>query len=405
MRRSLPASFALPTSAAPRPPLPGAAALAGRSRRLRDDAGHALTIGLIPADGIGREVMPVRQNPPLRPHVLRRMARSCPKHVTDLPPRRSPCVLLARETFGEGEKSAARRVLEAVSRHRSAAEPAFRFLDLDAGFDHFRATGAALPDATVDALRNECDGAIFGSVSSPSHAVPGYSSPIVKLRKELDLFANMRPVVSVAAKGAADGGKRIDMVIDRQCRGTGEEWALHSLPPRRFLLFIQYVKRERVTAGDDGLRVATADRVITERASRRIGRTAFQLALQRHSAGRTATPKVTVVHKSNVLSVTDGLFREAVRAVQQEDPAFRNVVVEEQLVDSMVYVARYRLFREPHVFDVVVAPNLYGDIISDGAAALVGSLGVVPSANVGDGFVVAEPGARPLVRDGADALG
>lgn len=101
----------------------------------------------------------------------------------------------------------------------------------------------------------------------------------------------------------------------------------------------------------------------------------------------TGPPKVTIVHKSNVLSVTDGLFREAVRAVQAEDPAFNNVLVEEQLVDSMVY----RMFREPHVFDVVVAPNLYGDILSDGAAALVGSLGVVPSTNMGDSFVIGEP--------------
>ena len=101
----------------------------------------------------------------------------------------------------------------------------------------------------------------------------------------------------------------------------------------------------------------------------------------------TGKPKVTIVHKSNVLSVTDGLFRESVLAVKNEKPEYADVDVEEQLVDSMVY----RMFREPEKFDVVVAPNMYGDIISDGAAALVGSLGLVPSTNYGDVVVIGEP--------------
>lgn len=95
------------------------------------------------------------------------------------------------------------------------------------------------------------------------------------------------------------------------------------------------------------------------------------------------SPTVTITHKSNVLSQTDGLFRESARDVL----AAFDVRVEEQIVDSMVY----KLFRTPAAYDVIVAPNLYGDILSDGAAALVGSLGLVPSANVGDGFVIGEP--------------
>ncbi|KAL8637343.1 MAG: hypothetical protein Q9228_005370, partial [Teloschistes exilis] len=97
-------------------------------------------------------------------------------------------------------------------------------------------------------------------------------------------------------------------------------------------------------------------------------------------------PQVTITHKSNVLSQTDGLFRETARAALA-DPKYAEVEVEEQIVDSMVY----KLFRQPQTYDVIVAPNLYGDILSDGAAALVGSLGLVPSANVGDGFVIGEP--------------
>ncbi len=116
---------------------------------------------------------------------------------------------------------------------------------------------------------------------------------------------------------------------------------------------------------------------------------AFAQAEQRaaargHLVDGQRSPLVTIVHKANVLSVTDGLFREAALRVAEQFP---DVKAEEQLVDSMAY----RLYLEPERYDVVVAPNLYGDILSDAAAALVGGLGLVPSANVGDDFVLAEP--------------
>ena len=95
---------------------------------------------------------------------------------------------------------------------------------------------------------------------------------------------------------------------------------------------------------------------------------------------------VTITHKSNVLSQTDGLFRSTAREALSA-PAFSSLKVEEQIVDSMVY----KLFLQPQHYDVIVAPNLYGDLLSDGAAALVGSLGLVPSANVGEGIVMGEP--------------
>lgn len=96
---------------------------------------------------------------------------------------------------------------------------------------------------------------------------------------------------------------------------------------------------------------------------------------------------VTITHKSNVLSQTDGLFRSTARETLSSDPAFSSLKIEEQIVDSMVY----KLFLQPQYYDVIVAPNLYGDLLSDGAAALVGSLGLVPSANVGEGIVMGEP--------------
>ncbi|KAI3404044.1 LYS12 [Candida oxycetoniae] len=283
-----------------------------------------LKIGLIPGDGIGREVIP-----------------------------------------------AGRKVLESLS---SKHDLQFEFVDLEAGFELFKKTGTALPDRTVDVLQNECDGALFGAVSSPTTKVEGYSSPIVALRKKLGLFANVRPVKSV--KGI---GRPVDMVIVRE---NTEDL---------------YVKEERTFKREDGTKVAEAIKRISETASKRIAKMAYDIALQRQAI-RDATsagseqihekPSVTVTHKSNVLSQSDGLFRESCKAVfDANQDKYSGIEYKEQIVDSMVY----RMFREPEIFDVVVAPNLYGDILSDGAAALVGSLGVVPSANVGESFAIGEP--------------
>lgn len=232
-------------------------------------------------------------------------------------------------------------------------------------------------------LRHECDGALFGAVSSPSTAVKGYSSPIVALRKKLDLYANVRPVKSVvvAAAPSRGGAAPIDMVIVRE---NTEDL---------------YVKEERTFDAPDGSgRIAEAVKRISERASGRIAAMAGDMALRRQRVRDAAAasgqqqnhqgPLVTITHKSNVLSQTDGLFRSTARSVLAGQRfAAGGVRVEEQIVDSMVY----KLFRQPAAYDVIVAPNLYGDILSDGAAALVGSLGLVPSANVGEGFAIGEP--------------
>lgn len=241
----------------------------------------------------------------------------------------------------------------------------FSFTTLPAGFNTFKETGNALPTQTLETLRQECDGALFGAVSSPTTPTKGYSSPIVRLRKELDLFANVRPVKRV---GTRDGAKPVDMVIVRE--NTEDV----------------YVKEERTMEPvDDRGIVAEATKRITEKASRRIGTMAAEIALRRAALTRRQ-PKVTVTHKSNVMSQTDGLFRKTCMGVLGLEK-YKSIQAEEQIVDSMVY----KLFRQPEEYDVIVAPNLYGDILSDGAAALVGSLGVVPSANVGDKFVVGEP--------------
>ena len=155
-----------------------------------------------------------------------------------------------------------------------------------------------------------------------------------------------------------------------------------------------YVKEEKTYDAPNGEgKIAEAIKRISSRASHRIATMAGDIALRRQKIRDTGIqsihkkPLVTITHKSNVLSQTDGLFRETARAALAAPQFASSVNVEEQIVDSMVY----KLFRQPEFYDVIVAPNLYGDILSDGAAALVGSLGLVPSANVGDGFAIGEP--------------
>lgn len=278
-------------------------------------ARKSLTIGLIPGDGIGKEVIP-----------------------------------------------AGKQVLENLNTKHGLS---FDFIDLQAGFQTFLDTGKALPDETVRILREQCQGALFGAVQSPTTKVEGYSSPIVALRKEMGLYANVRPVKSV--EGTQD--RPVDMVIVRE---NTEDL---------------YIKIEKTYIDKaTGTRVADATKRISEIATRRIATTALDIALQRLKTRGHAT--LTVTHKSNVLSQSDGLFREICKDVYESNKGkYGAIEYNEQIVDSMVY----RMFREPQCFDVVVAPNLYGDILSDGAAALVGSLGVVPSANVGPKIVIGEP--------------
>ena len=267
---------------------------------------------------------------------------------------------------------AGRRVLEALP---ASLGLKFEFIDLKAGWETFEQTGAALPEETIQVLKSECDGALFGAVSSPTTQVKGYSSPIVALRKRLDLYANVRPVKTVM-----NAPNPIDMVIVRE---NTEDL---------------YVKDEKTYDTPQG-KVAEAIKRISYRASSRIATIAGEIALRRQKIREAGSPSihsgplVTITHKSNVLSQTDGLFRSTAREALAKFPS---VAVEEQIVDSMVY----KLFRQPEAYDVIVAPNLYGDILSDGAAALVGSLGLVPSANVGEGFAIGEPchGSAPDIQ-------
>jgi len=268
--------------------------------------------------------------------------------VTGSHDRSAEPVRLARiggDGIGPEVVVAAVRVVDTVCGDR------IEWVEAEMGWGTFERTGRALPEATVEILEG-CAGALFGAVSSPSHAVDGYQSPIVELRRRLDLYANVRPLRG----GAVDA-----VVVRENTEGL-------------------YVGRERWEREGE---VAIAERVISRLATERIVRFACELAVTRASQ-RGNPARLTVVHKANVLRLSDGLFRETALDVAA---GFPEIEVEEQLVDSMVY----RLILEPERYDVIVAPNLYGDILSDAGAALVGGLGVVGSANCGERFCLAEP--------------
>jgi homoisocitrate dehydrogenase len=238
-----------------------------------------------------------------------------------------------------------------------AVAPDAELSEAEAGWAAFQRHGAALPDATLAAAR-ATDAVLFGAVASPSHSVPGYRSPIVALRRDLVLYANIRPTI----------GPGVDLVIFREnTEGL-------------------YAGRERLEDGGD---TAIAERVITRRASARIVRAAFDLARSRAAAGR-ARPTVTIVHKANVLRVSDGLFRSVALEVAADYP---DIAAEEMLVD----VAAMRLAQSPARFDVIVTTNLFGDILSDVACIHGGGLGLASSANLGESRALFEPvhGAAP----------
>jgi homoisocitrate dehydrogenase len=233
-------------------------------------------------------------------------------------------------------------VIPAAVQVLAATGLAFEITHTQAGWDCFQRCGTALPEETIDLCRRS-DAILFGAVSSPSYKVEGYSSPIVGLRRKLDLFANLRPSQSWPV---ATSRPDIDLLIVRE-NSEG-----------------LYVRRER-RDGD----TAIAERIITRQGSERIARIACEWAMRRRK-------HLTIVHKANVLSETCGMFRQSALQVAKDYPGLD---VDEMLVDAMAM----RLVTHPERFDVIVSTNLFGDILSDEAAGLVGGLGLAPSANVG----------------------
>lgn len=229
-----------------------------------------------------------------------------------------------------------------------------QFEEAKAGFDCYQECGDPIPQTTIEAAR-KAEATLFGAVTTPPD-IPNYRSAVVTLRKELDLYANLRPVQSLGLKGAhyRDG---LDFYVVREnTEGL-------------------YSGQEEID-GD----TAIAKRIITKKGSERIVRYAFELAK------RTGKRKVTVVHKANILRLTDGLFRRTALGVAEEYRA-DGIEVQELLVDTMAM----RLIKDPENFEVIVTTNLFGDILSDEASELVGGLGVASSANIGLNGAIFEP--------------
>jgi isopropylmalate/isohomocitrate dehydrogenase-like protein len=228
------------------------------------------------------------------------------------------------------------------------------FSEAKAGYACFQEVGDPIPQSTIQAAR-DADATIFGAVTTPPD-IPNYRSAVVTLRRELDLYANLRPVHSLGLKGA-HYRKELDLYVVRE-------------------------NTEGLYSGqeEDFGEYAVAKRVISKKGSERIVRYAFELAK------KTGKKKVTVVHKANVLRLTDGLFRRIALGVAKEYEPL-GIAVQEMLVDTMAM----RLIKDPENFEVIVTTNLFGDILSDEAAELVGGLGVAASGNIGVSGAIFEP--------------
>ena len=213
----------------------------------------------------------------------------------------------------------------------------------DAGVLAVERGGVPLPVELLDSVRRNRV-ALKGPVTTPIGT--GFTSVNVGLRKALDLFANLRPVWNMT--GIESRFQGIDLVIVRENTEDLYAGLEHEVVPG----------------------VVESLKIITERASTRIGQFAFDYA-RKH--GRK---KVTSIHKANIMKLSDGLFIQSVRAVARNYP---EIAYDEKIVDA----ACMMLVMKPEQFDVLVMPNLYGDIVSDLCAGLVGGLGVVGAANLG----------------------
>jgi 3-isopropylmalate dehydrogenase len=229
------------------------------------------------------------------------------------------------------------------------------------GWAAHRAAGTTFPPSVLEKAK-AADGVLLGPVSHNEYppVAEGGLNPSGELRKRLDLYANVRPARS--REGFPPRcGSAIDLVIVREnTEGFYADRSMH-LGPGEFM---------------PTPNLAIAMRKITREGSTRIAESAFTLALQRRK-------KVTCVHKANVLRVSDGLFLECVRAVAAR---YSQVKYEERIIDAMAAL----LIRDASPFDVVVTTNMYGDILSDEASEIAGSLGLAASLNAGAEHAVAQ---------------
>ncbi|MBE0428512.1 MAG: isocitrate/isopropylmalate dehydrogenase family protein [Thermoleophilia bacterium] len=252
--------------------------------------------------------------------------------------------LIPGDGIGPEIVDAARRVVDA-----SGAE--MEWVTVNAGENAIKEHGTPLPDHVLESIK-ETGTALKGPVTTPVGS--GFRSVNVALRQALDLYVNLRPALSMP--GVKSRYEDIDLVVVRE--NTEDLYA-----------GVEHM------VGEDA---AESIKIITRRASERVARYAFEYAR------RERRRKVTAVHKANILKCSDGLFLESVRHIAG---GYSDIEFEDRIVDNMCM----QLVQKPELYDVMVMPNLYGDILSDLCAGLVGGLGVAPGANIGDEMAVFEP--------------
>ena len=251
-------------------------------------------------------------------------------------------------------------ITEAVKEVIAASRAQVEFEEVQAGALALEKEGALIPDRTALSIeKNKV--ALKGPITTPIGK--GFQSVNVQLRKRFDLFANVRPVRSIP--GLPGPYKDVDLVIFRE---NTEDL---------------YAGIEEEISPEEKHSI----KVITKKASERIARAAFEYGRSQASSAKERAaektsprawkkPKVSIVTKANIMKLTDGLFLETCREVSRDYP---EIETEEVLVDAMAM----RLVLEPESFDLILTENLYGDILSDLCAGLVGGLGLVPGANIG----------------------
>ncbi len=240
-----------------------------------------------------------------------------------------------------------------------------------AGAETLETRGTILPDEVLDSIRRTGVG-LKGPITTPGGR--GVRSANVALRKQLDLYANVRPARTY--DGLRSRYNHIDMVIVRENTEdlyAGVEFQRGTPEHEQILATIA-----RTTGQTLDPESALSLKYISVAASRRIAKFAFEYA---RANGRR---KVTAVHKANIMKFSDGLFLACAHEIAKE---YADIQFEDRIVDNMCM----QLVQKPEMYDILVLPNLYGDIISDLSAGLIGGLGVAPGANIGNQYAIFEP--------------
>jgi len=241
----------------------------------------------------------------------------------------------------------------------------------EAGQEVFEKEGIPLPQRVIDLIRKNTV-ALKGPITTPVGT--GFRSVNVTLRQDLDLYCCLRPCKTF--KGARTQYKNVDLVIIRENTEdlyTGIEFEKGSEDTEKLIGLIKKLTG-KIIRPDSGISI----KPISVYASERIVRFAFE------HARKNKRRKVTVVHKANIMKYSDGLFLETARTVAKNYP---DIPFEDKIVDNL----SMQLVQKPELYDVIVLPNLYGDIISELAAGLIGGLGLAPGANLGEKAAVFEP--------------